>query len=254
LIRNLAPQGAIRDEPIRSTISDNPVNRQFSAPHPNAPWVSDFTQVSTWAGFVHVAFVIDILKTCTDAATLVRHALNGPTMGTRYAAVFFAPEAMATDALAAALFEAVDRVDRQMSTWKPGSDLNRLNAAPVGDWIDIPHELMTVLAEAMRIGRATSGAFDIGMGALVAAWGFGPGDRQPARASSRPHPHRRTQPRRKLCIWMSVRAVRGSRRRCRWTCQASPRALAWMKWRGPWTLSAFPPGWSVLTARCARGA
>ncbi|WP_211314213.1 FAD:protein FMN transferase [Humitalea rosea] len=112
-------------------------------------------------------------------------------MGTRYAAVFFAPDGMATAALAAAFFEAVDRVDRQMSTWKPDSDLNRLNAAPVGEWVKIPRELMTVLAEALKIGRATQGAFDIGVGALVSAWGFGPGTRQPdqlriAAASERP--------------------------------------------------------------------
>lgn len=104
---------------------------------------------------------------------LVRHAMNGPTMGTRYSAVFFAPEGANTEALAAALFEAVDRVDRQMSTWKPHSDLNRLNAAPVGDWIAIPRELMTVLAASLGIGRASNGAFDIGVGNLTAAWGFG---------------------------------------------------------------------------------
>lgn len=104
---------------------------------------------------------------------LVRHALNGPTMGTRYSAVFFAPECADIEAIGAALFEAVDRVDRQMSTWKPESDLNRLNAAPVGDWIAIPRELTTVLAASLRIGRASNGAFDIGVGNLVAAWGFG---------------------------------------------------------------------------------
>ena len=119
------------------------------------------------------------MKMSIEAAPMVRHALNGPTMGTRYAAVFFAPEGMATDALAAALFDAVDRVDRQMSSWKPESDLNRLNAAPVGEWVAIPRELMAVLAEALKIGRATTGAFDIGVGALVSAWGFGPGPRQP---------------------------------------------------------------------------
>jgi FAD:protein FMN transferase len=119
------------------------------------------------------------VKTSTEAAPVVRHAINGPTMGTGYAAVFFAPEGMATEALAAALFDAVDRVDRQMSSWKPESDLNRLNVAPVGEWVAIPRELMTVLAEALKIGRATHGAFDIGVGALVSAWGFGPGPRQP---------------------------------------------------------------------------
>jgi transposase InsO family protein len=36
-----------------------PVNRQFQAPRPNALWVSDFTYVATWIGFVYVAFVID---------------------------------------------------------------------------------------------------------------------------------------------------------------------------------------------------
>ena len=119
------------------------------------------------------------MKTSTEAAPLVRHAINGPTMGTRYAAVFFAPEGITTDALGVALFDAVDRVDRQMSSWKPDSDLNRLNAAPVGEWVAIPRELTTVLAEALTIGRATKGAFDIGVGALVSAWGFGPGLRQP---------------------------------------------------------------------------
>ncbi|MDV7214295.1 DDE-type integrase/transposase/recombinase, partial [Azotobacter beijerinckii] len=35
-------------------------NRQFQASRPNALWVSDFTYVSTWQGFVYVAFVIDV--------------------------------------------------------------------------------------------------------------------------------------------------------------------------------------------------
>jgi len=36
------------------------VNRNFKAPAPNVLWVSDFTYVSTWAGFVYVAFLIDV--------------------------------------------------------------------------------------------------------------------------------------------------------------------------------------------------
>lgn len=35
------------------------VNRVFKAPRPNMLWVSDFTHVATWSGFVYVAFVID---------------------------------------------------------------------------------------------------------------------------------------------------------------------------------------------------
>ena len=66
LMRNMGLQGVIRGKPVRTTLSDKAapcpldhVNRQFHAPAPNMLWVSDFTYVSTWAGFVYVAFVID---------------------------------------------------------------------------------------------------------------------------------------------------------------------------------------------------
>ena len=104
---------------------------------------------------------------------LVRRVINGPTMGTRFSAVFFAPEHLDLVALRANLQQAVDTVDRQMSTWKPDSDLMRLNRVPVGDWIDIPEPLGTVLAAALEIGLASHDAFDIGVGDLVSAWGFG---------------------------------------------------------------------------------
>ena len=66
LMRSLDLQGLIRGKPVRTTISDKAtpcpldhVNRQFKAAHPNTLWLSDFTYVATWAGFVYVAFVID---------------------------------------------------------------------------------------------------------------------------------------------------------------------------------------------------
>lgn len=110
-------------------------------------------------------------KTSTE---LVRHALSGPTMGTRWTALFFADPAMAPTPIQTALQAAVDAVDRQMSTWNPESDLMRLNAAPIGEWIDVPAMLMEVLSQGLRIGKASAGAFDIGMGDAVSAWGFGP--------------------------------------------------------------------------------
>ena len=66
LMRAMGLAGVIRGKPVRTTISDRAapcpldrVNRQFRAPAPNMLWVSDFTYVATWAGFVYVAFVID---------------------------------------------------------------------------------------------------------------------------------------------------------------------------------------------------
>ena len=66
LMRAMGLEGIIRGKPIRTTMSDKAapcpldhVNRQFHAPAPNMLWVSDFTYVATWTGFVYVAFVID---------------------------------------------------------------------------------------------------------------------------------------------------------------------------------------------------
>ena len=66
LMSRMGLQGVIRGKRVKTTISDKAapcpldrVNRQFQAPRPNLLWVSDFTYVATWAGFVYVAFVID---------------------------------------------------------------------------------------------------------------------------------------------------------------------------------------------------
>lgn len=105
---------------------------------------------------------------------LLRRALSGATMGTRWSALVDTPPGSEIAALEAALARAVDRVDCQMSTWKPDSDLMRLNSAAQGVWVSLPAELMQVLQRGVTIGRASSGAFDIGLGRLVNAWGFGP--------------------------------------------------------------------------------
>jgi thiamine biosynthesis lipoprotein len=104
----------------------------------------------------------------------VRIALNGPTMGTRWSALFFAEPGFDAGAVETALQAAVDEVDAQMSTWKADSDLMRLNAAAVGVRVAVPARLSAVLRLGLEIGRATDGAFDIGMGDAVTAWGFGP--------------------------------------------------------------------------------
>jgi transposase InsO family protein len=66
LMRQMGLQGIVRGKSVRTTISDKAapcpldrVNRNFQAPAPNRLWVSDFSYVATWPGFVYVAFVID---------------------------------------------------------------------------------------------------------------------------------------------------------------------------------------------------
>jgi putative transposase len=67
LMRRLGLQGARRGKAVRTTTPDaaapcplDRVNRVFKAERPNQLWVSDFTYVSTWQGWLYVAFVIDV--------------------------------------------------------------------------------------------------------------------------------------------------------------------------------------------------
>lgn len=82
LMRSLGIRGVVRGKVIKTTIPGKApcpldlVNRQFHADRPNALWVSDFTYVSTWQGFVYVAFVIDVFarrivgwKVCSSSRT-----------------------------------------------------------------------------------------------------------------------------------------------------------------------------------------
>ena len=61
LTKRLGLQGVRRGKVV-PTLSDMKarVNRQFKAERPNQLWVSDFTYVSTWQGWLYVAFVIDV--------------------------------------------------------------------------------------------------------------------------------------------------------------------------------------------------
>ena len=119
-------------------------------------------------------------KTPTDRAP----DLGGPTMGTRWSVLIDDP---VTDPTLQSRFQAaVDEVDAQMSTWKPQSDLMRLNAAPLDVWVPLPDRLLMVLEAGLAISRQTGGAFEMNIGDAVRAWGFGPDliDLQAIRAAS----------------------------------------------------------------------
>ncbi len=67
LMRQRGLRGVRRGQAVRTTVPNGAapcpgdrVNRQFRAERPNQLWVADFTYVSTWQGFVYVAFIIDV--------------------------------------------------------------------------------------------------------------------------------------------------------------------------------------------------
>ena len=118
-------------------------------------------------------------KTSTNNSALAGKALqsrtlNGPTMGSRWSVCVETTTELPWDELEAALQQAVTDIDERMSRWRPESELMRLNRADTHVWHPVSQPLFTVLERGIAIGRASDGAFDIGLGDLINAWGFGP--------------------------------------------------------------------------------
>ncbi|HEY5609584.1 MAG TPA: FAD:protein FMN transferase, partial [Thermoanaerobaculia bacterium] len=67
-------------------------------------------------------------------------------------------------------FSEIDRIERRISSWKPESELSRVNRAPVGEPQAVSPELSELLRETVRWHRETGGAFNPLLGPLVHAW------------------------------------------------------------------------------------
>lgn len=71
-----------------------------------------------------------------------------------------------------AAFAEVKRLDAALSTYKPDSELSRLNREGSRGWVGVSPETAALVARALTLARETQGAFDPTVGPLVALWGF----------------------------------------------------------------------------------
>ena len=101
--------------------------------------------------------------------------LSGESLGTTWTVrvVGDAPDESGQRALADAISEALDEVDRLMSTWKEDSELSRLNRWQDKAPFTVSPPTMAVLMRAQQVWRETDGAFDVTVMPLVRLWGFG---------------------------------------------------------------------------------
>lgn len=129
------------------------------------------------AAFRHVAtrrrqcvagIAIALLAGCSDQGF---ERMTGATMGTRWHLVAHCPAPVDRQRVEAALAGVV----QAMSSWSADSELSAVNRAPVGEWVALSPPLALVLRAALRLSDESAGAFDVTIGALVDAWGFGPG-------------------------------------------------------------------------------
>lgn len=110
-----------------------------------------------------------------------RVQLSGSTMGTTWSVVLRGEGHTRNDLMAAreSIAARLATVDRLMSTWDAGSELSRFNRHALPAPFTLSSETLYVLELARSVSQRTGGAFDVTVGPLVAAWGFGAGARVP---------------------------------------------------------------------------
>ncbi len=110
------------------------------------------------------------------------HDFNGSAMGTTYSVRVVDPKL--TNPARARIAEAIEArlsaVNRLMSTWDPDSELSRFNRSTSTGPFAVSPQTLEVFRIAREVSDLTGGAFDVTVGPLVAAWGFGATDRVPA--------------------------------------------------------------------------
>ncbi|HVH32502.1 MAG TPA: FAD:protein FMN transferase [Tahibacter sp.] len=105
-------------------------------------------------------------------------AWNGSSMGTTWSVKVCARRRPEAARVQAAIDAVLASVDREMSTWRADSDLNRYNRAAATGWVALPEDCYRVVATALDVAAQTDGAYDPTVGPLVNLWGFGPDGRR----------------------------------------------------------------------------
>jgi thiamine biosynthesis lipoprotein len=105
-------------------------------------------------------------------------------MGSELHLTVYAADAPRARAAFAAVFAEVERLEGVLSTWRPDSDVSRLNAAAGGGPVPVRAETRAVLRAAAQVSTWTEGKFDVTFGALADIWKFDhdQDDRVPAAA------------------------------------------------------------------------
>lgn len=117
--------------------------------------------------------LVHALTACGDRLPN-EYQLSGATMGTRFNVVVIPTSEFDQQQLQTQIHAVLEDVDRHMSTYRPDSELVKLNQSGSTAWIPVSAGLCSAVDAALEISAATGGAFDITVGPLVNLWGFGP--------------------------------------------------------------------------------
>ncbi len=126
------------------------------------------------AAIVALFFALPLLGVLFWSRTQpVIHTLDGWTMGSTWSVRVVGRRDLDTAELKAGIEAQLQRLDQQLSGYRAGTALSQVNAAPVGEWVDLPTDLAVVLKFGLELWRDSGGAFDMTVRPLVLLWGFG---------------------------------------------------------------------------------
>ncbi|MDG2376386.1 MAG: FAD:protein FMN transferase, partial [Woeseiaceae bacterium] len=91
---------------------------------------------------------------------LPEFVLSGQTMGTSYRVIVVNPEEGQLDTLGQQVQERLAEIEVRYSTWKPDSELSRLNIARPDTWHPVSREFCDTLSGALAVSKQTDGAYD----------------------------------------------------------------------------------------------
>lgn len=102
------------------------------------------------------------------------YSFQGETMGTYYSVKVAADSDLDRTKLSAHIESRLKRLNSIFSTYDPGSELSKLNQAKAKTVVEITDEMEDVLLTSKEVYQKTQGYFDVTVGPVVNAWGFGP--------------------------------------------------------------------------------
>ena len=130
------------------------------------------------AGLLGASIVLASPGLAADQDAVVTRRLT--MMGTELTVRIQAEDRATALAASEAAIRSLAATERRLSTWTDGSELARINEAPVGEPIPLSEETAEDLRLAGRFHAATAARFDPTIGALVRAWGLRTGGREPS--------------------------------------------------------------------------